>query len=359
MGRITAAWFSCYKTDAMIRAALLLALVSAGCFNAGHRAAPRSAFAACPGEPPVVPIGWRHGFGSTLASNLPGGPHHSATDIVVTPGQDAVVEAKFAYGTVSKDLEDEDVTLWMRAGHCGVWQDLATTRTDSDGRARFTVPAGWLPEPGIYDLQLVATGDGSRADATIFRVETGARAVLFDIDGTLTTGDREVARQVLLDAEPEMYPGANRVAQRYAEAGYLVVYITGRPYMLRNSTRAWLDRRGFPPGALVTTFALREALPGARGVGGYKERILSDLIARPRIHIVHAYGNASTDVCAYARAGIPPTDTYIIGKHAGSACAGYEPTRTLHSYEDHLGELDALLGSASAPASMSAGAERE
>nr|MBA2320394.1 hypothetical protein [Deltaproteobacteria bacterium] len=54
-------------------------------------------------------------------------------------------------------------------------------------------------------------------------------AVLFDIDGTLTTGDGELIEDLLGDGAPHMRPGASAVAQRWANLGYLVVYITGRP----------------------------------------------------------------------------------------------------------------------------------
>lgn len=337
---------------------LVLAAVGAlgGCFTSVRDPVVAPAQQACP-QPLAEQGPWRHRFGSGLVASMLGGPHHSAADVVVTPGQDAVIEGKFAYGPISKDLQDEEVTLWMQGGHCGPWAPVATTRTDGDGRIRVTVPAARLTGPGAHAFQLVVTGDGSRAHGVIVRTERDARAVVFDIDGTLTTGDTEVVEQVLWDAEPEMYPGAPAVARRYAEAGYLLVYITGRPYMMRQAARGWLDRNGFPPGILVTTRALGEAVPGAGGVGDYKERALSDLVSRPRIHLVTAYGNASTDVCAYARAGIPPTATYIIGKHGGTACTGYQRTRTITSYLEHLPELEGTLGGGSGPVAVPAGAE--
>jgi hypothetical protein len=152
----------------------------------GVAAAPAGA-AACAG-PEVGPArGWRHKRNSAV-STLLGDPAHAAGDPMVNPGSSAQVEGKFAYGTVSKDLQDEDVTLWLQVS-CGRWLPVTTARTDGDGRARFAIDAARIPVAGAYPFELVVHGDGSRAQGHIYVVPRGQPAVLFDVDGTLTTGD--------------------------------------------------------------------------------------------------------------------------------------------------------------------------
>ena len=45
-----------------------------------------------------------------------------------------------------------------------------------------------------------------------------------------------------------------------------------------------------------------------------------------------AYGNATSDICAYAELRIDPAATYIIGQHAGAACDGYESIVAVTDY---------------------------
>jgi len=48
------------------------------------------------------------------------------------------------------------------------------------------------------------------------------------------------------------------------------------------------------------------------------------------LNIVRAYGNATTDIAAYADGGIPKADTYIIGEHAGEQ--GTQPLYNDYTY---------------------------
>ncbi|MEM9489264.1 MAG: hypothetical protein AAGC55_08970, partial [Myxococcota bacterium] len=292
----------------------------------------------CP-QPETGPrVRWRKRVRSSAASRLVGAPHHTSSDPISNPGEDAIITGKFAYGVISKDLVGEDVALWLRMRPCGPWQELARAPTDDDGWISFTVPSHLIPTVGAYPYRLIVRGDLSTASGVIYVLPRATRVAIFDIDGTLTTGDSELLEQIALGADPDMHRGANRVANHYARAGVLPIYITGRPYLLRPATMSWLRRKGFPVGPLITTDSLGAARPGTRGVGRFKQSILSALRNRAGLTIIAAYGNASTDVCAYAHSGIAPNRTYIVGEKS-TQCSGYPATRTLTDYVAHLEQL--------------------
>src|SRR5687768_16034129 len=111
----------------------------------GEPAAPQT-------SPPAA--GWRHPQASARIAAM-GPPRHSAVDAIANPGAPVVLEAKLAYGPVSKDLEDEDVTaqIWID----GEWREAGRAITDDDGRARVTTaaPTG----AGRYRFAFVVAGD--------------------------------------------------------------------------------------------------------------------------------------------------------------------------------------------------------
>ena len=296
-----------------------IVILTAACTRGAPTAAPGGA---C--EPAVERRPFRYqtsGFGA---------PRHAVNDVVVAIGEAPTVRAKLAYGPLSKDLEGEEVTLVVGAGRCGPWRPAATVATDDDGWAELVLP----PEaaPGARPFHVIVHGDGSRASGTIYTVAPGTPAVLFDVDGTLTTGDGELLEDLAGGDAPDMRPGADEVARRWAAAGRLVVYITGRPYALRASTQRWLAARGFPPGPLVTVERHRDALPRAGGVGAFKRARIAALIEAGLVFDA-AYGNAATDVCAYAEAGIPPERTWILQPR--DPCPGFAPFQPLRDYLEH------------------------
>jgi hypothetical protein len=131
-----------------------------------------------------------------------------------------------------------------------------------------------------------------------------------------------------------MHPGADDVARRWANLGYLPVDVTGRPYPLRNLTFRWLIERRFPQGPVITVGTLTDAVPSEAHVGAFKLRAVRELLAAGlRLH--RAYGNAATDVCAYARAGIAPARSYIVGPPR-RGCDAFAAPNALPSYVEHL-----------------------
>lgn len=279
----------------------------------------------------------RHEWNDSRSANFArrfGAAHHSIQGVVLRQGQVGIVEGKFAYGIISKDLEGELVRPFLRRGECA-WEELAPAITDNDGRARVALPA--FDAPGNYDVMMIVGGDHTSARGTITVLEENADVVIFDIDGTLTTDDGEVFEQTLLGATAMMHPGAAEVVQHYAARGIQPLFVTGRPYPLQGPTLRWLESQQVPPGALRTTDSFVSTIPG-QPVQDFKEAYLREL-QTAGYRIVAAYGNATSDICAYARAGVASESLYIIGPHAGAACEDHEPSQAIPGYPEHLEEL--------------------
>lgn len=308
----------------------LLVLVSlAACGAAPVAAGPREE-ARC--RPPVRAAKWRHHLHGGRTASLLGSPRHVVTDVLAGADKEIVVSGKFAYGKTSKDVEDETVELWQQVAPCK-WKALGRKITDDDGRAKFTVPGKAFSGIGPHTVRVYLLGDRTYAEGKVWIVAAGMPVVLFDIDGTLTKDDGELFED-LLGGVAEMHPGADAVARRWADLGYLPIYITGRPYSLRASTFAWLGTHRFPLGPVFTVDSLLDFLPGEGHVGEFKLGALRALMATG-IRFHRAYGNASTDVCSYARAGIAPEQTFIVGAPRGG-CDSFLAPRPLPSYVDHL-----------------------
>lgn len=302
--------------------------VLAGCGGARTGGAPGGAadVATLTGCAPDVPA---RAFRGRIVHRL-GGARHTGGDVVAAVGTPFELAGKFQYGRVLKDLEGEEVTLLVAEAPCGPWTAVATRATDGDGRVAFAMPA--LDRPARRWFQLVVHGDGSRAAGEVRVVAPGTPAVLFDVDGTLTTDDGELFEE-LLGGTAEARPGAAAVARGWAERGHVIVYVTGRPYALRESTRRWLHANGFPEGVLLTPERWRDAVPTRAQVGAFKRALISSLLDAG-LAIEAAYGNAATDVCAYAEAGLDPARTWITGS-SPSACPPFPPPRALPSYLEH------------------------
>ena len=286
-------------------------------------------------RPAPTPVGQWLRTRTRLTVEL-GSPRHSAIDSIVNPGQPARVEGKFTYGKVSKDLEGEEVFLQWPAGD-GTFTPVARGVTDADGRVSIAVPADLIRGLGAHPYQFRVSGDGSTADGVLWVLERATKTVVFDIDGTLTTGDSELIDDAL-GGDIDARGGAKAVVDHWQQTGHVVVFLTGRPYMYNRSTRRWLDAKGFPKGPMATANSIGEAVPSESGVGAFKLAWLKSLVEVAGLDIVAAYGNASTDICAFAKAGIPPASTYIIDNEQTS-CAGHDPINRIPDYVQHLQHL--------------------
>jgi haloacid dehalogenase-like hydrolase len=277
-------------------------------------------FRRCLATPPpeLGPAGFAHDRSALMAKTMTAA--HHAQDAVALPDAPFSVEVKLTYGEIGKDLEDEPVRAWL--DDCNALVELPGSRSDHDGRATFEVPAH---AAGVYALHFAVVGDGSRAQASAFVLPAQTEIVVFDIDGTLTTDDAEVTHDAI-DERFEAYRDGSysakahahgdELAKIWADKGFVPVYVTGRPYWLCEHSRAWLRDGAYPFGLVHTTNRHRDCVPSVEGVGQFKADFLAQLRSAG-YRIAAAYGNAPTDVWAYAQAKIPVEHTFIIGPHAG------------------------------------------
>lgn len=301
-----------------------------------------------PFAPGIAPQGWNN-LTTELFTVTQGSANHRGQDVVAREGSPQVLIGKFAYGTFDKDLKGEVVEVFVQPeGPCGPWVSLGTATTSEDGqygsqygieddggRVFFEIPGGEALPVGFHAVRMLVHGDLSVAAFRLVVVPAGTEAVVFDIDGTLTTDDFELVKELFADLflgsyVPTMREGGLDVVSAWADHGVLLVYLTGRPDTLRAASEGWLVDEGFPPGAVHLTDTSAQALPTSAGVAAYKADFLTRLKAQDVV-LRAAYGNATTDIEGYDKGGVPKDHTFIIGTHAGE-----EGTVGLPSYPEHL-----------------------
>jgi len=251
-----------------------------------------------------------------------GGAWHAAQDVLVATGKPAELPAKFSYGAFSKDLEGEDIEVWI--DDCsGGFRFVGEDTTNGDGRISLELRAPDVPGIGEYNVYYRVKGDNTGVRSTLRVYPAGTSFVVFDIDATLTTSDSELFGEVLADIVggdivPEARPGALDITElRHDGQDYEIIYLTGRPYLLTENTRDWLADLGFPSGTLRVTDEVTLSWPSESAVGAYKAGYLKNVVLAQGFAIYAAYGNATTDIYAYEEAGVAKDHTFIADRHGG------------------------------------------
>jgi len=151
------------------------------------------------------------------------------------------------------------------------------------------------------------------------------QVVVTDIDETLTTSDAEFVQQLLdPNYDPALRAGGPELMQGYAERGFVIHYVTARSRTLvvgdstscEQATVEWLERHDLPWGEGRAWLSLADELVSGEETIAHKTAAIQTRQAQGYSY-AYAYGNAPTDIAAYAAAGIDPADTFIIGTHAG------------------------------------------
>ncbi len=254
------------------------------------------------------------------ASDTLGNPSGMSANIYLPDGATAVASRSYhgdkartgdGNGLFGQALPGENVSLWSYDPAAMAWSQLASGTTGDDGY--YEIAAGAVVAPYGQPIYAMLEADGSCAEHYDALLPAGSKVVVTDIDGTLTTDDNEEFKQVA-DATytPLMNTAANTMAQAWAAKGYPVIYLTARPHVLRVESRGWLRDKAFPNGPLITANAVENANP-------YKTMWLERMIVQFGWIPVAAYGNADTDIAAYANAGIAKDITFIIGPLAGQS----------------------------------------
>lgn len=267
---------------------------------------------------------FRH-FGSTLLAGLYK-PWHMVHDQMVRSGQAATVTAKFDYDAVlHKDLEGEYVHAYLYGTGMSGWSYLGRYTTDSDGKVQ--VSAG-TRAVGEYRLRLVVEGDLSQVDGYLSVVDPNRPAVLFDIDGTLTINDFEAYADYVGVKTAQAYYYAAETVRAYRDKGYQLVFLTARPYWVTKDAREWFTYQQLPQWHYRGNSYGDGPIPP--DTQAHKTSYVKYLREQVGLNIVRAYGNATTDIAAYADGGIPKAQTWIIGSHAGES--GTQPIYGDYSY---------------------------
>jgi len=169
-----------------------------------------------------------------------------------------------------------------------------------------------------------STADGSTTAGGVCVDEQPA--IVTDIDETLTLSDAEFFMQAQDPTyDPVEREGGAEMIGDYADLGYRIMYLTARSenFDIMNSeetareiTVRWLEEHGYPLDPETTIVVLAEDLVVGDATTAYKAGALMDQQAIGW-RFDYAYGNATTDIAAYAEAGIDTAATFIIGEHAG------------------------------------------
>ncbi|MEZ4372177.1 MAG: hypothetical protein R3B07_15200 [Polyangiaceae bacterium] len=206
---------------------------------------------------------------------------------------------------------EEYVSFWVEDGNS--WKSLGRQKTDMDGKYSFSLSdfAGGQPPRISY---AILEGDGSCAAHYSFLLEPGAKVVVTDIDGTMTSSDDELSKQIADGKyDPQENQSASVMMNHWANKGYQVVYLTARPHFFRAETRAWMIEHGFPDGPMITA----NQLVFGDSARTYKRTWVNRITTDFGWKVAAAYGNAGSDIDAYEDAMIPKEITFIIGENAG------------------------------------------
>ncbi|MBL7716510.1 MAG: hypothetical protein JNL01_13680 [Bdellovibrionales bacterium] len=268
---------------------------------------------------------------------------HRVVDQFVKPGEGWRLNGEFKVSRVlGRIVKNQAVSVYIRLPGKTAWTFRGQSRTNTQGIATWLEPSHGLLAGQTAEFKMILERDGTGSEGIVRVVAPGSRAIVFDIDATLTTADSEFTRQMLNPKyDPKFYIGSQAVVQYYVKRGAEVTYITGRNDRYRRETLAWLSKHGFPRAVTTLAPTFSDILPTAVGVQEYKYLALRDLMERVGLTFPRAYGNSSTDICAYAMAGIPTDWTFIIGKHSGDACKGYGSTQSVGP--DYSGHALALM----------------
>ena len=238
---------------------------------------------------------------------------HMVGDTIVQEGQTATIIAKFDYGAaIHKDLEDEYVDVYLTGTGLTDWKSLGRIKTNDDGRVSITQENLAI---GEYRVRFVVEGDLSTVDGFVSVVEKGRQAIVFDVDGTLTINDFEAYADYIGMKTARPYVDAVNVVRTYQAKGYQIIYLTARPAWVTKDSRDWFLTMGLPEGHYRSRFY--DANSKIPTIQTHKTNYLNYLRKTVGLDIVRVYGNAITDIAAYADSGIAKEQTYIIGTYAG------------------------------------------
>ncbi|HEY4056837.1 MAG TPA: hypothetical protein VGM39_09515 [Kofleriaceae bacterium] len=253
------------------------------------------------------------------ASDWFGNPDGVATNVYIadsatpTAGsaiyQGAKARTKPMQGVFQTPLSGENVSLWTYDG--AMWNQLARGMTDENGAYDLDATDYAADDNTVVYSMLEA--DGSCGTHYNYRIPRGSKVIVTDIDGTLTTDDAQIIMQVGDETyDPAMVVAANTMLQAWSAKGYPIVYLTARAHLYDAETREWLDAHDFPKGPVITSNGTTDAADAYKTI--WMHRVIDTFGWTPYA----VYGNADTDITAYANVTIPLDKTFIVGPLGGT-----------------------------------------
>ena len=150
------------------------------------------------------------------------------------------------------------------------------------------------------------------------------KAVVFDIDGTLTP--KKLAFSTARD-------DATTAAQLFADNGYLIIYLTARRRSLQSGIPGWLKRKGFPEGNIQVS-----KKTDSKNHAVYKKRVLREF-QENGWNLFAAYGDKSTDFEAYSAVGIDKSRIFALQVAGKDSCEPGVWAKCLKSWSEHIDQI--------------------
>lgn len=157
--------------------------------------------------------------------------------------------------------------------------------------------------------------------------ENASKAVVFDIDGTLTPG---VASIFTARAD------AATAVRLYADEGYKIIYLSARVRLLQSGIPDWLKRNDFPEGSIQVPQSGDEAKDHAL----FKTQKMK-AFQEKGWQIFAAYGDSSTDFEAYVAAGLNKQQIFALQRSGEDACKPGVWQKCLTGWTEHLDTIQA------------------
>ncbi|MDN3637493.1 hypothetical protein QWY82_01610 [Simiduia curdlanivorans] len=133
-----------------------------------------------------------------------------------------------------------------------------------------------------------------------------SKAVVFDIDGTLTPRPMAVF---------SVREDAASTVQLFSERGYKIIYLSARVALLQRAIPGWLADNGFPEGSIHVPANTEDSGDHA----AFKARVLNQYKDRGWL-LVAGFGDSATDFEAYAQVGIDASSVFALQRQGEEAC---------------------------------------
>ena len=179
-----------------------------------------------------------------------------------------------------------------------------------------------------FSLILLLGGCALSPDPVPQAQQDQAKAVVFDIDGTLTPDVLSVF---------QVRPHAARSVQMYADKGYEIIYLSARIKLLQSGIPGWLEKHDFPDGSIHVPKTSEDGKDHA----AFKTKVLNHYVSNGW-HLCYAYGDSTTDFQAYAAAGIPEEQVFALQRKGDETCQPGTYQDCLKSWEEHAAFIQAL-----------------